>query len=111
MLLVPQVHAGFVAYFDIGIHIGEQFCRRTNHTVLRVVAQIAGVEVEQVVVLDSGAEITAVDVIPDGLEEPTRRQVLLCQSQLRRPIHDRCDHWIGQGDLEKSFTHALQPLI
>ena len=69
MLLVPKVHSSFVANLDESRDVDKQLGGVADDRILGIPRQVGVVEVDQVVIADPSRRVTAVDHVPDRLED------------------------------------------
>jgi len=110
MLLIPKMHASFVADFNLGIQVFEELPRPANYSVFRFVGGVF-VKIEQIVVPDAGARVSSVQYVPDGLEQGPRCQPPVPNTQPRRQLKDllvdRVPLDIGQEESLIIGSHLL----
>jgi hypothetical protein len=92
------VDARLVANLDLGLDPAKLLQRRADRHALGLPAQIADVEVVEIVVTDSGLRIAVAEDVPHRLKERAGGQSAVGQSKTLDPAEDRLDDWVEAND-------------
>jgi hypothetical protein len=108
-ILAPKMHASLVANLHDDVEVIEEPCRVALNALLGRCAQVVAVEVEQVIVEDSGISVAPRQTVPDGLKDRAGRQPPVRHAEAAGALQDHAVIRVLQNELEKLSLTGNHP--
>lgn len=86
MLLIPKMHSGLIADFDVGVQVLEQFPRPDDDSVFRLIRGVF-IKMDQVIVPDACLRVPAVQHVPNSLKQRPGSKPPVRDTQQRRQLY------------------------
>src|ERR1043165_1995352 len=108
-LLVPQMNASLVLHIQRQRNLWKQSSHTRFRAVLARFAEIVGVEIHDVDVLQPGGRLAAMETVPDGLCDGARHQPAIRQRDLLEALKNERQIRIGENGLVEcvNVTHTF----